>query len=98
MSKSIAPAYQRSAKPWKRIGPKMRRVDNPRNSRCIAPLSELDWSNWFQDDGYLHVRRWREDEGDTFHRVSPRALRGHTHTRLAVENGVLYWLHDESPA
>lgn len=93
-SGSRFPPYRRSCKPWKRIGPKMRRVDNPRNSMCGVPLSELDWGNWSQDLGYLHVRRWSAEDGDTFHRVYPRAIRGHTHARLCVENGALYWLHD----
>jgi hypothetical protein len=91
---------QPKSKRWP--GPLRRRVANPRNSVCsTAKLADLDWQNWFADEGYIHVRRSRSDldgVGDeTWHRVFariPANLPKDTRPRLACRNGQLFWLID----
>lgn len=88
-------------------GPIRRRVSNPRNSSCgSARLADLDWANWFTDDGYIHVRRNNPDldggrHGDeTWHRVHariPAGLPKDIRPRLALYGGVLFWLIDRTP-
>lgn len=84
--------------PRRLVGPLWRCAEDPKWSLCAsADLRELDWSNWWQDeyDGtYLHVLKYTPDEGDTWHRVQPRNLRGRKCTRVAVWNGVVHWLFD----
>lgn len=73
-----------------------KKVNSKRNSLCGTELAGLDWKTWYMDTScggcYLHVRRWRLDEGATMWRVMCRAT---DHPRLALENGELYWLIDE---
>jgi hypothetical protein len=73
-------------------GPCRLRVASPRNSRCGARLSDLDWSRWWTDAlpglNYLKVAH---GDGETVHRVFCR--RAET-PRLAMEAGELYWLID----
>jgi len=76
-----------------------RKVALPRNSLCsTARLADLDWSNWFTDDGYLHVRRAHPKldgpHDETWHRVFPRPLRGYRCDRLSFKSGKLHWLYD----
>ena len=79
--------------PKRKPGPRRYVVDDRRNSVSAAPLSRLDWMNWFTDGTssglYLHV--WSKD-GETCHRVFCR----HSDTpRLSCEGGSLYWLVDD---
>lgn len=75
-------------------GPRQRAVANPRNSTCSARISDLDFSWWFTDGSfesfYLHVRH---KDGETIHRVRCRASQT---PRLALYDGVLYWLIDHA--
>jgi hypothetical protein len=81
----------------KRRGPRWRAVVNARNSECASrSLSALDWDNWWQDDGYIHVRAFTPDEGETWHRVYPRPLKGFVCTRVGVMEGQLRWLFDRA--
>lgn len=62
------------------------------NSTCgSTKLAWLDWSNWFQDRGYIHVMK---DDGEAFHRVYPKALKGYVCTRVAVYDRIPCWLYD----
>lgn len=79
--------------PKRKPSPRRYVVDDRRNSVSAAPLSRLDWMNWFTDGTssglYLHV--WSKD-GETCHRVFCR----HSDTpRLSCEGGSLYWLVDD---
>ena len=70
------------------------RVANRRNSDCSKNLKKMDWDNWWVDTSsgyfYLHVRYFDEDE-ETWWRVQCN----HTdHPRVAMRDGVLYWLVD----
>jgi len=78
-------------------GPLQRYCAGREFSECgSADLHELDWSNWFQDDGYIHVRRYRPDEGETWHRVWPKRIRGRIYKRIAVVAGQPCWLFDKA--
>lgn len=78
--------------------PKLRKVNSTRNSQCCsARLSDLDFSNWYSDNGHIHALHsadggWMEG---TRHRVYCRASDS---PRLAVVDGELYWLIDEPKA
>lgn len=71
-----------------------------------ADLAELDWSNWWVDNSqcegeptwncYLHVRRWRDDEGETWHRVYPHKLHRRTCNRVMMTDDVLTWIYDRT--
>lgn len=91
---------------YKILGPLRRKVNNPRNSTCSAPLDRLDWDNWFTDYGfaddagrmnggynfYLHVHH---EDGESIHRVYCReAVRRNVRPRLELVNGELVWLID----
>ncbi len=66
------------------------------NSTCdTSELASLDWGNWFQDAGYIHVRR-NDVDGETWHRVFPKRIRGRVCTRVAVTDGTVCWMHDKS--
>lgn len=77
-------------------GPLRRRAESSRNSECgTAKLDALDWINWWQDGGgYIHVRRDRKDEGETWHRVHPKPIAGYECRRVAVSDGIVFWLYD----
>lgn len=61
---------------------------------CSADLAWLDWKNWFQDCGYIHVRRWTLEEGETWHRVRPKRIGGRVANRMSVKDGLPHWLFD----
>lgn len=76
--------------------PLKRRIKSTRNSEpSTAHFDELDWTNWWQDHGYIHVRKYNLLEDETWHRVYPREIKGYTCIRVAVYDNILYWLHDE---
>lgn len=85
-----------------KLGPVRRLCHDPKNSVCsTAALAELDWDNWFMDNGplggdsiYIHVRRFSHVEGETWHRVFPRRVKGRIVERLGIYYGNLVWLHD----
>ena len=67
-----------------------------RYSSCASrDLHELDWLNWWQDGNYIHVRAYTWDEGETWHRVFPRAAKGRPRLRLAVRDGRPFWIFDK---
>lgn len=83
-----------------------RRVDSPRNSGS-ARIEDLDFSDWWMDawekDGpiirdtrYIHVaHKGHDGMQGTVHRVHPRRAKNAQSWRLAMRNGVLYWLIDK---
>lgn len=76
----------------KLIKPIIRTCSNPRNSICSsALLQDLDWTNWWQDNGYIHVKH---SSAETWHRVFPRKIRERRCTRIAVSNGIPQWFYD----
>lgn len=78
-----------------KLGPIFRDATSPKCSRCdTADLTALDWKNWWQDNGYIHVRKWTWEEGETWHRVYPKRIGGREVRRVAVTDGRPAWLHD----
>lgn len=81
-------------------GPKRCMINSTLNSESdSASLADLDWDNWWEDRSfgsfYLHVRKIdaRDHNDETWHRVYPKPVRGHTCTGLAAFNGTLFWMH-----
>lgn len=80
----------------KKTGPIRRSCNDSRYSLCgSAELHELDWDNWWEDDGYIHVRYWHQTAGETWHRVVPKKIKGRKMERVAVVDGWPHWLFDE---
>lgn len=87
-----------SSRSGRLIGPIFRDATSPKYSTCgSASLESLDWSNWWQDSGYIHVRRSTQGDGETWHRVYPKRIAGRQVKRVAVTNGKPVWLHDKTP-
>lgn len=69
-------------------------ADSKHSSCGSAPLSSLDWNNWFLNTGipstelYISVLKERDD---SWHRVHCRFSR---YPRVSMVDGKLYWLVD----
>lgn len=80
--------------PARRAGPLWLEIADPKNSSCPScQIRDLDFSYWWQDDGYLHVRQIGPHDPDdqTFHRVHCRIT---DRPRIALCDGKLWWLVD----
>ncbi len=80
--------------PVRRGGPLWLEIADPKNSSCPScQIRDLDFSYWWQDDGYLHVRQIAPHDPDdqTFHRVHCRLT---DRPRIALCDGKLWWLVD----
>lgn len=70
--------------------PLRRRVDDPRNSRSVLPIKQLNFRKWWTDNTggglYLHVEH---QDGERVSRVRCRLTDS---PRLFQDKGVLYWL------
>lgn len=88
-SRRAGVAHQRLVRPlW-------RACCDGRYSTCGSrDLHELDWSNWWEDEGYIHVRAYTWDEGETWHRVVPKPVKNRPRMRLAVRDGRPFWIFD----
>ena len=79
------------------------KIADRRNSECLsAPLSRLDWQNWWMDyevvkneignvigrNCYLHVM---SKDGETTHRVF---CKKNNFARVEYINGVAHWLYE----
>lgn len=85
----------KDGKTMKPRGPSWRKVNTTRNSACgSACLENLDWSNWWTDGGisgkYGMLQVVHTDMGSV-HRVYCRHA---DNPRLAMRDGILYWLVD----
>ena len=81
------------------VRPLWRACCDGRYSTCGSrDLHELDWSNWWEDNGYIHVRAYTWDEGETWHRVCPKPVKNRPRLRLAVRDGRPFWIFDGTNA
>lgn len=80
------------------VRPLWRACCDGRYSECGSrDLHELDWSNWWEDNGYIHVRAcpvFNDGEGETWHRVCPKPVKNRPRMRLGVRAGRPFWILD----